>query len=82
MTLRKTKSNEQTEQTSPTHPNSSKTHTKQRLELAALRCKEVDRVNYKMLKRILLLNLEQAEQVDELTKIVEHSNIRGPQAYQ
>jgi hypothetical protein len=54
-----------------------------RLELACLRCREVDKTSYSMLQRILLLNLDQvADTQPELFDLPSHNNIRGPEAYQ
>lgn len=59
-----------------------KQYGKQRLELAALRCKTASKGTYGMLKRILKLNLDQADTRPDLFSPPKHENIRGAQAYQ
>ncbi|MEZ5039377.1 MAG: IS21 family transposase [Saprospiraceae bacterium] len=59
-----------------------KKYSKERLEQAALRCQKVSRVSYNMLKRILLLELDQVEEQPAQLKLPLHDNIRGPQQYQ
>jgi len=54
----------------------------QRLELAALRCKAAGKGTYGMLKRILKLNLDQADTQPDLFTPPVHDNIRGPKTYQ
>ncbi len=60
-----------------------KKYTDERLELAAVRCQKVDKVTYSMLKRILLLKLEeQPSESENAFSMPAHNNIRGAQAYQ
>ncbi len=60
----------------------------ERLEKAARRCKHVQKTSYSMLKRILLLNLDQqvqqVQQVQQAKQITLpfHDNIRGAEDYQ
>lgn len=57
-------------------------HDPERLERAAERCKAVGKATYGMLKRILKLKLDQAEQEDIQLSLGLHENIRGPENYQ
>ncbi len=57
-------------------------YSAERLENACVRCQKVDKVSYKMIKRILVKNLDlEIESVDLFNTPV-HENIRGPEAYQ
>lgn len=58
------------------------THDPVRLERAAKRCQAVGKATYGMLKRILRLKLDQAEDHKEQLSIGLHENIRGPKHYQ
>jgi transposase len=59
-----------------------KKYTPLRLERAAVRCRGAGKASYGMLKNILERKLDQqAQQLDAFSP-PEHSNIRGPQAYQ
>ncbi|MCP4265600.1 MAG: IS21 family transposase [Candidatus Brocadiaceae bacterium] len=58
-----------------------KKYTADRLEKAAGRCQKLDKVSYGMLKRILKLKLDQAEEAPELLSLPFHDNIRGPKNY-
>lgn len=53
-----------------------------RLENAALRCQEVGKVSYHMIKNILARKLDMASDQLELFNMPTHENIRGPEAYQ
>lgn len=59
-----------------------KKHTPERLEQAAKRCQAVEKATYNMLKRILQLKLEQAEEQPAQLSLGLHENIRGPEYYQ
>ncbi len=59
-----------------------KKYSCERLEKACLRCQQVDKTSYSMLKRILAMNLDQHSDQPELFSTPEHNNIRGAQAYQ
>ncbi len=59
-----------------------KQNSNERLELAAMRCQKVEKVSYAMLKRILLLKLDQQSEEPDLFKVPKHENIRGPESYQ
>jgi transposase len=54
----------------------------ERLERAAKRCRDVGKATYTMLKRILRLNLDQAEEQDTQRSLGIHENIRGAEHYQ
>lgn len=56
-------------------------HGHERLEKAARRCQAAGKATYGMLKRILRLNLDQAEQQGKQLKLGLHDNIRGPEYY-
>lgn len=57
-------------------------YSAERLENAAKRCEIVQKTSYRMLKRILQLNLDkQAAQAKQMS-LPFHDNIRGPQHYQ
>ncbi len=56
-------------------------HSTERLELAALRCQQIGKTSYSMLKRILRHNLEQVSEQPDLFTPPVHDNIRGPQTY-
>uniref|UniRef100_UPI001F00417B IS21 family transposase n=1 Tax=Membranihabitans maritimus TaxID=2904244 RepID=UPI001F00417B len=58
------------------------TYSAQRLEQACMRCQKVDKVTYRMLKNILVRNLDQNEEQGDLFTPPQHGNIRGPEAYQ
>ncbi len=60
-----------------------KRHSPQRLERAALRCQEAGKVTYSMLKRILMLGLDQPTTDEQNSDLIlpEHPNIRGSQNY-
>lgn len=58
-----------------------KKHSNERLERAALRCKEVEKTSYTMLKRILEHKLDQQAEEAKLFSSPQHENIRGPEAY-
>ncbi len=59
-----------------------KKNSNERLELAAQRCQKVEKASYSMLKRILLLKLDQQSEEPDLFKVPKHENIRGPESYQ
>lgn len=59
-----------------------KNHTPERLEQAAKRCRAAEKATYSMLKRILQLNLDQAEEEPVQLSLGLHENIRGPEYYQ
>jgi len=59
-----------------------KKYSAQRLEKACLRCQNVGKASYRMIKRILSLNLDQVKEEPDLFNVPSHKNIRGPQAYQ
>jgi hypothetical protein len=56
-------------------------HSTERLELAALRCQQVGKTSYSMLKRILRHNLDQVSEQPGLFTSPVHENIRGPETY-
>jgi len=53
-----------------------------RLENAVLRCQDIGKVSYHMIKNILAKKLDMVNDQLELFNIPKHKNIRGPQAYQ
>ena len=62
-----------------------KNYSAQRLESACQRCRDIGKVNYKMLENILKKKLDLTNPEEEILKNYkppEHENIRGPQAYQ
>jgi transposase len=59
----------------------SKTYGCDRIERACKRCKSVNTVNYKMIQNILKRKLDLQDIEIVSTEIVNHSNIRGSQAY-
>lgn len=60
-----------------------KKYTPERLEKAAKRCQTGGKATYNMLKRILLLHLDQEEEQQPAPlNLGLHENIRGPQYYQ
>ena len=59
-----------------------KTYSSQRLEQAAHRCQAANKATYTMLKRILVLQLDQAEEESTQLCLGIHENIRGPEYYQ
>lgn len=58
------------------------THGPERLEQAAKRCRNVGKGTYGMLKRILRLKLDQADEEKGQLTLGLHENIRGPEHYQ
>lgn len=58
------------------------THGAERVEQAASRCQAVGKANYSMFKRILRLNLDQAEPPANQPSLGSHENVRGPGYYQ
>ncbi len=58
------------------------THGPERLEQAAKRCQDVGKGTYGMLKRILQLKLDQADEEKGQLTLGLHENIRGPEHYQ
>lgn len=60
----------------------SEKYTADRLEQACLRCQTAQKATYSMLKRILVLNLDQKQSTPDLFSSPPHENIRGPEAYQ
>ena len=59
-----------------------KKYSEQRLENACLRCQNIDRVSYRMIKTILQKNLDQQDEQGDLFSPPIHKNIRGSEAYQ
>ena len=59
-----------------------KNHDCERLEQAAMRCQEVGKATYTMLKRILNSNLEKTEEPPVQRSLGVHHNIRGAEYYQ
>jgi len=62
-----------------------KNYSPQRLESACQRCRDIGKVNYKMLENILKKKLDLINPEEEILKnftTPDHENIRGPQAYQ
>lgn len=62
-----------------------KSYTPERVEKAALRCQKAGKVSYRMLKRILSLNLDQAPEPPDTSKQISipfHENLRGADSYQ
>jgi transposase len=59
-----------------------KHYSSERLEQAAKRCREAGKATYNMLKRILKLKLDQAEEEPKQLSLGLHENIRGPEHYQ
>lgn len=57
-------------------------YTHERMEKAAQRCQRVNKVSYSMLKRILVLQLDQAADPPAQMTIPFHENIRGAHNYQ
>lgn len=60
----------------------SEKYTADRLEQACLRCQTAQKATYSMLKRILVLNLDQKQSTPDLFSSPPHENIRGPETYQ
>jgi len=58
------------------------TYNPERVEQAAKRCQGVGKATYGMIKRILQLKLDQAEEQTTQLKLGLHENIRGPEHYQ
>jgi len=59
-----------------------KKHTPERLEQATKRCQPAGKATYTMLRRILQLNLDQADEQSVQLSLGLHENIRGPEYYQ
>jgi hypothetical protein len=59
-----------------------KTYSSERVEQAALRCQKIEKVTYTMIKRILRLKLDQAQEPDKQLSLGLHENIRGANYYQ
>ena len=59
----------------------SKTHGKERLELACIRLQEIGACRYKHLKSILERKLESTEQQDNPSQVIVHENLRGGDYY-
>jgi len=57
-------------------------YTHLRLEKACERCQKAGKASYGMLKRILALKLDEAEEPPDLHSLPPHENIRGAGAYQ
>jgi transposase len=57
-------------------------YSDQRLERACLRCQKVDKATYRMVKNILVRNLDEVAEAPDLFATPTHDNIRGPNAYQ
>jgi len=59
-----------------------KKYTPERLEQAAKHCQGAGKATYTMLRRILQLNLDQADEQSVQLSLGLHENIRGPEYYQ
>ena len=59
-----------------------KKYSHERMEKAAQRCQQVGKVNYSMLKGILVAKLDQAPEKPEQLSIPFHENLRGADQYQ
>lgn len=59
-----------------------KKYTNERLENACLRCQKIGKASHKMIKNILIRNLDKQSDPPDIFSPPEHENIRGPKAYQ